>query len=115
MNHLKTRAACVIDCENQFANEDGTTVRGCKKPTMECANGTDGADGDQCAACGSNKCNGDIYPENRLHCWHCAGADCVRPSTAVAVRYPCANYAEYDSCYSIFSYGKFVLTTISIN
>lgn len=89
-----------------FINEDGITVRGCKTPTMECASVVVGESGDQCSACESEKCNGNIFPEYRLHCLQCAGEKCVRPSNSVAVRYPCANYVESDSCYGVFSPGK---------
>lgn len=86
--------------------EDEVTIRGCAKPAMDCVNDVIDDNGNQCSLCNSEKCNGNVYPEYRLHCLHCAGKDCVRPSNAITVRYPCANYVEHDSCYNIFSPGK---------
>lgn len=61
---------------------------------------------DSCASCKSNKCNANIFPEDRLSCLHCEGSDCVNQRNTVEVRYPCANYQPNDSCYSVFSNGK---------
>lgn len=63
---------------------------------------------DECALCTSNKCNGNIFPENRLHCLHCEGSTCVNQTNTVAVRYPCVNYISSDSCYTVFADGKFL-------
>lgn len=57
-------------------------------------------------SCGSTKCNGDIFPIDRLHCLHCAGESCVNAPNNVTIRYPCVNFTDTDSCYSVFSYGK---------
>lgn len=86
----------IVICNNQ---PDGITVRGCGKPATE--------DNTTSFSCPSNRCNGDIFPVDRLHCLHCAGADCVRAPNNVTYRYPCVNYTEADSCYSVFSHGKY--------
>lgn len=83
---------------------DGFTVRGCLTPQIlsQCSDGA-------CVSCRVNKCNSQIFPEDRLSCLHCEGSDCVNQANTIEVRYPCANYQENDSCYSIFSNGKFVI------
>lgn len=97
-----------------LSNEDRMTVRGCKTPTMDCTNGAIDVNDEQCTACDSGKCNGNVYPEYRLHCLHCAGENCVLPSNSITVRYPCANYVENDSCYNIFSSGKRKKKTLNL-
>lgn len=108
-NHFTTRALSTSKKKHItiFQHEDGLTVRGCKAPTMGCVTGAIDDDGNQCSQCSSDKCNGNIYPDYRLHCLHCAGDSCVRPANSVTVRYPCATFVDTDSCYSIFSHGKF--------
>lgn len=64
---------------------------------------------DSCTVCRSNKCNAQIFPEDRLSCLHCEGGSCVNQSNTVEVRYPCVNYKPDDSCYSVFSNGEFNL------
>lgn len=56
--------------------------------------------------CYLDKCNGQIYPEDRLFCLHCDGNDCVNQTDLIEVKHPCANYIYRDECYNVFSYGK---------
>lgn len=56
--------------------------------------------------CTTDKCNGKIFPESRLHCLHCAGGSCVNQSDTIEVRHPCVNYVREDRCYSIFEFSK---------
>lgn len=110
-----------------FFFKDGTTIRGCTPHQTE--NDDDepkssidedyreefgmstrkcGAKDEECEVCSVNKCNGNIFPESRIHCLHCEGASCVNQSSTIAVRHPCVNYVQGDNCYSVFSYGTFL-------
>lgn len=64
------------------------------------------AENDLCAVCSTSKCNGNVHPEDRLHCLHCAGENCVNQTDTVDVRYPCVRFVDQDNCYSVFSQGN---------
>lgn len=81
---------------------DHATVRGCLTPEITCSENEE-----SCQGCTSDRCNGNVFPENRLHCLHCSGSSCVNQTNTVSVRYPCVNYESIDSCYDVFSHGKF--------
>lgn len=80
---------------------DQNTIRGCLAHHLEheCNN-------DTCVSCRSDKCNSQIFPENRLSCLHCGGSSCVNQTNTIKVRYFCANYDALDECYSVFSHGN---------
>lgn len=80
---------------------DRVTVRGCTTRQEQNDYGKHASN-----YCKSNKCNGKIFPEDRLSCLHCAGNSCVNQTNTVDVRYPCINYHPDDMCYSVFSTGK---------
>lgn len=90
---------------------DGITIRGCSShrhddnnissQLIECNGSND------CSSCKTDKCNGNIFPENRLHCLHCGGSSCVNQTNTIDVRHPCVNYVADDNCYSVFSHGRF--------
>lgn len=79
--------------------QDGVTVRGCQASASTCS-------GPECTSCVGEKCNGQIFPVNRLACHQCSGTACLTPASASI--YTCENYSATDSCYSVFSMGKFV-------
>ncbi|XP_031624828.1 calponin homology and LIM domain-containing protein-like [Contarinia nasturtii] len=82
--------------------ENGITTRGCLSSSKKriCSENS-------CSRCKSNKCNGEIFPEDRLICLHCSGSNCVSQGNSIDVRFPCVNYVPNDECYSIFSHdGK---------
>lgn len=84
-----------------FTVLDGVTIRGCSP-----AQTVESTKEDPYETCKTDKCNGDIFPEDRLHCLHCAGSSCVNQANTFDVRYPCVNYDGNDKCYSVFSFGK---------
>lgn len=87
-----------------FTVLDGVTIRGCLAISTVVPNNEDNYE-----KCEDDKCNGDIFPEDRLHCLHCAGSSCVNQADTIDVRHPCVNYDRNDKCYSIFSPGKLLL------
>ncbi|XP_055308419.1 uncharacterized protein LOC129572481 [Sitodiplosis mosellana] len=91
---------CPADVASCFTRiEHGITIRGClshREQTL-CEPGS-------CSFCRSNKCNAQIFPEDRLSCLHCEGSICVNQTNTIDVRYPCSNYVADDECYSVFSY-----------
>lgn len=74
-------------------------------PDEDASHNTKCVKNEECNVCMNSKCNGNVFPENRLHCLHCAGSTCVNQSNTVAVRHPCENYVNDDTCYSVFSHG----------
>lgn len=82
---------------------DGITIRGCLAShllTSECG-------GNTCTSCKSDKCNAQIFPEDRLTCLHCQGESCVNQTNTIEVRHPCVNYTPNDECYTVFSRGNY--------
>lgn len=80
---------------------DAITSRGCLSNQME-----KGCDDSTCTRCKSDKCNAQIFPEDRLSCLHCEGESCVNQTNTIDVRYPCVKYVLEDECYSIFSHSN---------
>lgn len=78
----------------------GITIRGCLANNFEADCKT------TCTSCKSDKCNAQIFPEDRLSCLHCQGKSCVNQTNTIDVRYPCEKYVQDDECFSIFSYGN---------
>lgn len=57
-----------------------------------------------CRQCFDNGCNGDIFPPNRLSCFHCEGANsddnCYKNlDDSSELSHPCETYNFRDSCY----------------
>lgn len=102
---MKSQFNHSMNTQTRFLNElrilDGITIRGCLPHHQQTLCNTD-----SCSFCRSNKCNSQIFPEDRLNCLHCEGSSCVNQTNTIDVRYPCAKYDADDECYSIFSYGK---------
>lgn len=99
---IMTYFKCSIENKKKTIILDGITVRGCisrNKQNQQCVDNS-------CLTCRSNNCNAQIFPEDRLSCMHCEGSSCVNQTNTVDVRYPCAQYTQNDSCYSVFSSGK---------
>lgn len=89
-------------------NPDGITTRGCSPPQTDefSEDKNDWCKGDECNECTTSKCNGEIFPKNRLHCLHCDGNSCVNRTNDDDVRHPCVRYNSNDECYNIFSHGN---------
>lgn len=92
-----------LDTCSMFAKPNMTTHRGCSKEIyrdegVECA-----ALSINCRQCSDNNCNGEIFPTNRLTCFHCEGAsdsECYKNlENNSALSYPCKTYNFRDSCY----------------
>lgn len=50
--------------------------------------------------CGSEKCNGQIFPKDRIKCVKCSNnSECFNPTASLL--YPCRNYLPDDNCYTI--------------
>ncbi|XP_055387107.1 uncharacterized protein LOC129615760 [Condylostylus longicornis] len=47
-----------------------------------------------CKSCKEDKCNGGLYPADRLECIHCSKEECQRPTKSRT----CANIQENDKC-----------------
>lgn len=86
---------------------DGITIRGCSSTRRIDPKDDKCNDINECTLCKTNKCNGMVFPESRLHCLHCGGSSCVNQTNTIDVRHPCVNYRADDKCYSIFSHGNF--------
>lgn len=80
-----------------------TTHRGCVKEmladSIECS-----PQSVNCKQCSDNNCNGDIFPSNRLSCFHCEGAnsdsECYKKlDDSNELSHPCRTYNFRDSCY----------------
>lgn len=87
-----------------FTVLDDVTIRGCSPVQTEVS-----INENNHQTCENDRCNGDIFPEDRLHCLHCAGSSCVNQADTIDVRHPCVNYDGNDKCYSIFSPGILIL------
>lgn len=87
---------------NDVFISDGITIRGCLGNQLDvgCNNST-------CVSCKKEKCNAQIFPEDRLSCLHCKGASCVNQTNTIEVRFPCVKYVKDDECFTIFKHGKF--------
>lgn len=77
-------------------------MRGCLGNQMNigCNNST-------CVSCKYDKCNAQIFPEDRLSCLHCKGENCVNQTNTIEVRFPCVKYVPNDECYTIFTYSEY--------
>lgn len=71
-------------------DSDGSTARGCAKDLPQ---------SNTKELCEPNRCNGQIYPQNRLSCHKCHGtAECALEQT-VDTQEPCLRYQTDDNCY----------------
>lgn len=51
-------------------------------------------------SCEINRCNREVFPEERLKCVKCAADEPFCASPSASGLYPCQNYVEDDSCYA---------------
>lgn len=101
---IRYQASELINCRVFL---DKVTIRGCLPHKME-----EQCTDENCTFCRSDKCNDQVFPENRLSCLHCEGASCVNQTNNINVRYFCANYDPADECYTVFSHSKFQMKFI---
>lgn len=93
-----------MDTCKVFVKPNSTTTRGCSSELDD--------EGIQCSAlsinckeCSGHLCNGDIFPSNRLSCFHCEGtslSECYENLTMEnneKLSSSCHNYYFRDSCY----------------
>ncbi|CRL00354.1 CLUMA_CG013627, isoform A, partial [Clunio marinus] len=84
-----------------YVKPNMTTHRGCSNElhdnVTECL-----PESVNCKQCSDNNCNGEIFPVNRLTCFHCHGndSDCRTNLASIKeLKYPCEVYNFRDSCY----------------
>lgn len=62
------------------------------------------------SVCEESKCNGEIYPENRLHCFQCNGnetCDHLKTEENESLEeLPCRMYSKYDKCFMFMDEGE---------
>lgn len=56
--------------------------------------------------CSDDKCNGNLFPENRLQCYQCNGDEECKNITENTRMGPCTIYSENDQCYSLLNEGN---------
>ncbi|XP_061392056.1 uncharacterized protein LOC133327555 [Musca vetustissima] len=72
----------------------GITRRGCLSrlfPSRYCP--------EPCERCKKSLCNRDIFPQDRLKCYQCSGADCVNVANYTQYLMPCPVYNVNDRCF----------------
>lgn len=89
-----------------------TTHRGCSNEMIgdeiECS-----SQSDNCRQCSDNNCNGEVFPADRLSCFHCEGADssetCYNTlGGSSELSHTCEIYNVHDSCYFYVDENKVV-------
>lgn len=63
--------------------------------------------------CAENKCNNQVYPKDRLHCYHCNGekqcnfmsSHLINKSQNLLQPKPCSIWSHQDQCYTYLSKG----------
>lgn len=108
-----------IECENYmdnckvFVKPNTTTYRGCSSEiqSIECH-----PLAVNCKECSDNLCNGEIFPSNRLKCFHeisqCnkSNNNCFRSMDEnLNASYPCEMYNFRDSCFSYLTENNTVI------
>lgn len=92
-----------MDSCKVYAKPNSTTHRGCLKEmtddVVECF-----AQSNNCKICSDNNCNGEVFPANRLSCYHCEGPntdhECYNSlENGAHLSHPCETYNFRDSCY----------------
>lgn len=93
-----------MDTCTVYVKPGSTTHRGCSKllagDSPPCP-----PQSVNCKQCDSNLCNGDVFPTNRLSCYHCDGvaanSECYGSLTtnSSVKSYPCETFNFRDSCY----------------
>lgn len=93
-----------------YVKPNMTTHRGCFKEMLgdgiECL-----PQSVNCKQCSDNGCNGEIFPANRISCFHCEGmnrtTDCYKNlEEHLELSYPCETYNFRDSCYMYLDVNK---------
>lgn len=86
-----------------YVKPNMTTHRGCYKEmlddSVECT-----PQSNNCKQCSDNNCNGEVFPANRLSCYHCEGPntdhECYNSlESSSHLSYPCETFNFRDSCY----------------
>lgn len=99
-----------LDTCKVYVKPNMTTHRGCFKEML-----SDGIDcppqANNCEQCSDNNCNGEIFPANRLSCFHCDGASAADDCYAnldgnQALSFPCETFYFRDFCYFYLSDDK---------
>lgn len=87
-------------------DQDGYTVRQCISNETNNANLKSFR---MHSICQESKCNGEIFPENRLQCFQCdGGRSCNRLKTNENIfleEQPCRVYSKYDQCFMYMDDG----------
>lgn len=101
-----------LDSCKVYVKPNMTTHRGCFNEMLgdgvECANQSV-----NCRQCIESNCNGEIFPSNRLSCFHCEGEnsdhECYKDlENDPELSYPCETYNFRDSCYLYMTDDKVV-------
>lgn len=92
-----------LDSCKVYVKPNMTTHRGCFKEMLgdgiECS-----PQSVNCKQCFESNCNGEVFPANRLSCFHCKGPnydhECYKDvEKNFELGYPCETYNFRDSCY----------------
>jgi hypothetical protein len=71
--------------------------------TEKSACGSNNTDSFQCEVCGTDGCNSNLFPKNRLSCFHCNTAPCnTQESVKSAI---CPFYKDDDKCVAFQNNG----------
>lgn len=53
------------------------------------------------SSCSENSCNGNFFPENRITCHKCVGANCLSAND-LPTALPCQRYRADDQCFTYY-------------
>lgn len=94
-------------CATQFSNSTNALKRGCLNSLSTAEQATCSAGGTSCSTCTTNRCNGAVFPQDRLSCYSCTSGDC-HSHDAITQEF-CPNYKQGDSCVTrVNSSGKVI-------
>lgn len=83
-------------CATLFSTSTNTLKRGCVKSLTATEQALCSAGGSYCSTCTTNRCNGVVFPQDRLSCYSCAQGEC-RSHAGIGVQF-CPIYKQGDSC-----------------
>ncbi|EDS31677.1 conserved hypothetical protein [Culex quinquefasciatus] len=83
-------------CATLFSTSTNALKRGCLQSLTAAEQAQCAAGDSSCSTCTTNRCNGVVFPADRLSCYSCAQGEC-HSHDGISVEY-CGHYSQGDSC-----------------
>uniref|UniRef100_A0A8D8NI03 (northern house mosquito) hypothetical protein n=1 Tax=Culex pipiens TaxID=7175 RepID=A0A8D8NI03_CULPI len=83
-------------CATLFSTSTNALKRGCLQSLTVAEQAQCAAGDSSCSTCTTNRCNGVVFPADRLSCYSCAQGEC-HSHDGISVEY-CGHYSQGDSC-----------------